>query len=166
MTKDKATTPYLNKTLGAYASQLLQKCSKQRIVSSNNSIHLQFGEILVEDEIGAGPIAGLYSGLKHSDTDWNIVLACDTPLLTLNIMTALLDVKADYDAVIAVDGNGKIHPLIGCYHKRILPIIEAQVATNRYALMKLLAQLNVKEVHFKDVKAFQNMNRLEDLNAE
>ena len=48
------------------------------IIVSNNKMYDQFGYERIEDEIiNSGPMAGLYSGLKHSESEYNLVLSCD-----------------------------------------------------------------------------------------
>ena len=57
------------------------------VIVSNNSKYDQFGYLRIEDDIkDSGPLAGLYSGLKHSETVYNLVLSCDIPMIKTQIL--------------------------------------------------------------------------------
>jgi len=164
--KDKATFIFNSKALAQYSSDLLKTYCEQIIVASNNINHSVFGDIRVQDEIGDGPIAGLYSGLKASSKDWNLILPCDTPYINDKIIDELISNKEDFDAIVAVDANNKVHPLIGIYHRRIITIIQDQINNNKYSVMNLLEHINTKYVKFNDSSSFRNLNTIKDINEE
>ena len=49
---------------------------------------------------GAGPLAGLYSGLRASTAAYNLTLACDMPRLQPALLDALAALPRDYDALV------------------------------------------------------------------
>ncbi len=163
MGSDKATMLKNNIMLANHMNNIINKHCDTVIVASNNPDHAQFGDILIPDNIGAGPLAGLYAGLQTSETLLNIVLPTDTPYITDQILSKLCDKMEDHDAIVAVDGNGKVHPLIGIYHKRITPIIKQQLLDEKYAVMRLLDSINTIYLNFSEVDAFTNINTKEDL---
>lgn len=88
------------------------------IIVSNNSEYDIFGYNRIEDTIkNAGPLAGLYSGLKHSKTPYNLVLSCDIPLINSVILEKLIEGIDDDSEIIQIESNGKAMPLIALYKK-------------------------------------------------
>ncbi len=162
MNEDKAFILYGGKNMAQWSTDLLKPFCKEIIVASNKKEHRIFGDSIVRDELGAGPLAGLYSGLKHSTSEWNLVLPCDTPLIKKEVLEILLDSTEGFDAVVAVDNTGKVHPLVGIYNKRILLKIEDQIKNKKYSMMNILDQIHVNKIEF-DVQYFKNINAVTDL---
>lgn len=163
MNKDKALLDFNGKMMGQWTANILQQCCEKVLVVSNNEDHKIFGDQLVQDKIGDGPIAGLYAGLLESLSDWNVVLPCDTPYMTVDVINQLWDNKKGFDAVVAVDSNDKVHTLIGLYNRNILELVQEQIESNRYSMMNILDRIKVNLVRFEKNHAFKNINTKEDL---
>lgn len=91
------------------------------IVVSNNPDHDVIGCKRVTDIIkDSGPLAGLYSGLFHSTTKFNLVLSCDIPFIKTSILEQLIDqINDDFD-VIQIESHHKSMPLIAVYKKECM----------------------------------------------
>lgn len=122
--------------------------------------------------MGAGPLAGLYAVLsemvQNGQSDWLFVTACDMPGLTSDVLEKLkiyLDESAD--CVICQDQKGRIHPLCGYYHRRILPVIREMLERKDYRLSNLLIRSRCRIVPGEEPgiadSVFENMNTPEDL---
>lgn len=112
----------------------------------------------------AGPLAGLHAGLLAAETPWLLVVACDMPFITTDVLHTLLDARSpDADAVVARTPDGRSHPLCACYHRRVLPTVEAHLAAGTLAMHALLDPL--KNVRYVDLPAapLRNVNRVSDL---
>ena len=125
--------------------------------------HADLNKPLIQDELKLNaPINGLYTALKNTKTDWNLLLSCDLPLVEPDIFLKLWESRnKKYDAVIPI-ANGKIQVTCGFYHKRILSIIEHEIQKENYSLIKLLEKLNPTFVKFGNDKRFWNMNTYKD----
>ncbi|MBJ6367264.1 molybdenum cofactor guanylyltransferase [Snuella sedimenti] len=89
------------------------------IVISNHSAYDIFGFKRFEDLIkNAGPLAGVYTGLKHSKTEFNLVLSCDVPLINTGTLNKLIDSYDNNSEVIQIESKGKTMPLIALYKKQ------------------------------------------------
>ena len=91
---------------------------KDIIIVSNNSDYDKFGYKRVTDIIkDSGPLAGLYTGLSYSDTETNLVLSCDIPLIKTLVLEQLLNpIHSNYD-VVQLQSKNKTMPLIATYKK-------------------------------------------------
>lgn len=116
----------------------------------------------------AGPMAGLAAGLKQAKHDWLLVMPCDTPLMTEDVMAQLIqaisrDSVATTQAVIF--SHHGLQPLHGLYHKSMLPIFESCLAENKNALQRLLRSLDsIKIIEAKNAEhSFNNANDITEL---
>ncbi|WLR52676.1 molybdenum cofactor guanylyltransferase [Bacillus tianshenii] len=152
-----------------YAIQALQQNCETITIVSHPAITKQFPKHLtvIEDEKafkGDGPLAGIHAVMSAQEADWYMVLPCDMPFITSEIMTRVkAELHTNSDAVL-VRGEEKRHPLVGAYHKRAEAIILQQLRNRERKMMKLLQSLNVKWLSEQSIaknggEAFQNINR-------
>jgi len=166
MDSDKASILVKGKTMAQWSADLLKQYCTELIVSSNNTAHSIYGDTLVKDTLGDGPLAGIYAAISASKYDYNIVLACDTPFVSSEIIKRLIDESTSEKATIAVDANGKIHPLIGIYHKSLVPVIKEKLEKGYFSMMRFLQEIGAKQVQFNELHPFKNINDMEALQKE
>lgn len=88
------------------------------VIVSNRIEYNGFKLKRVTDYIeNSGPLAGVYSGLNSSETDYNIVLSCDIPLISTEILKKLIKNSDTISEVIQIESEGKTMPLIALYKK-------------------------------------------------
>ncbi|WP_303921854.1 molybdenum cofactor guanylyltransferase [Draconibacterium sediminis] len=168
MGTDKALLELGGKTLLERAIDLCKPFSSELLISSNHQAHTTFGYTVVEDEIkNCGPIGGIYSCLKRSSNDWNLVLSVDTPFVQKSFIDFLKEETRNFEAVVPVH-EGKKEPLIAFYHKSTLREIRTMIEDGDYKLHFLLQKLNTNfaesgEWLKKYPKLFQNLNCPEDI---
>ncbi len=102
---------------------------------------------------GRGPLGGIYSGLMASDTDLNVVVACDMPFLCRELIGYMLQQAPGYDAVIPRLGE-LVEPLHAVYAKSSLVPIEDKLKAGRLGVHKLFSYLKVRYVDRDEVERF------------
>jgi molybdopterin-guanine dinucleotide biosynthesis protein A len=118
-----------------------------------------------DERPGMGPLGGLEAGLRATATDWNLVLAGDLPCLTRPFLEGLLGADRErVDAVVA-EGAGRVQPLCGLYHRRILPVVRAHLEEKRLSLQDLLRAIRTRTWPAPDPACLLNVNRPEDVPA-
>lgn len=104
---------------------------------------------------GKGPLAGLHAALEASDTDWNLVCACDMPLLQTSFFDGikkLVESHNSYSAIVPrVDGH--VHPLAGAYHKRVLPDLEQRLNQDHLRVMRWLEEIGCRYVEVEELES-------------
>ena len=168
MGTDKALIQINEKTLLENIIQICQPLCAHILISSNNSAHEKFGYKIVPDEIkNCGPLGGIYSCLKKSETDWNFVISVDSPFVEPEFVSFLISETGNYDAVAPAHDLGK-EPLIALYHKNCLEIIEKMLNSKNYKMTNLLTTINTRFVdsqkwveEFPEI--FRNLNTPEDI---
>jgi len=133
------------------------------LVSSNEFIPAINYRIIKDEISNIGPIGGLLSCLKYSENELNIIIPCDTPHVSPHIYSLLIEKSENVDAVIPQLPNGKLEPLVACYKKSIIPVIEELINRGDYKLVNLFSKIKVKYLQIEDVLQFKNINTPEDL---
>lgn len=168
MGTDKAMLQINGKSLLEKSLELCKPICHDILISSNNPKHRKSGFSLIPDEIkNCGPLGGIYSCLKKSETDWNLVISVDSIFVTSDFITFLIFKTGIVDAVVPFHKNGK-EPLIALYHKNCLPAIQEKLDLKDFKMHHLLDALNTRFVDVdlwinKYPEIFRNFNRPEDL---
>jgi molybdopterin-guanine dinucleotide biosynthesis protein A len=130
---DKAFLTLEGKTLIERKLELLAHAGFSRIyiVTNKQERYEQFEATLVQDrEQGFGPLMGLYSGLKASTAESNLVTTVDTPFLDRILLEEITAPLPDAEARVAV-WRGMTEPLLAVYKKSCIPAIEASFPRRR-----------------------------------
>ncbi len=139
----------------------------ETIIVSNNKDYDVFDLKRIEDDIeNAGPLAGIYSGLKQSKTNFNLVLSCDIPLINSIILQKLIDAIDDDSEIIQMESHGKTMPLIALYKKQCEPIFLKLLNEGERRLQFAVNQCQVKNIILNDNEAYftKNINTPKELN--
>ncbi len=123
-----------------------------------------FKKPFIHDELKIqAPINGLYTALKHTKTDWILLVSCDLPLIDANVFETLWDARTEnVDAVIPI-ANDRHQVTCAFYHKNLLPILESALQNKDYSLYSFVEKLNSIKIEFGGDKRFWNMNTQDDL---
>jgi len=122
-----------------------------------------FKKPFIQDKLEIqAPINGLYSALKHTSTDWILLLSCDLPLINFDILQKLWIAKADETEVIIPLANGRRQVTCALYNKKIFPRVESAIQQSQLGLFSLVDGLEAIEINFGDDKRFWNMNTKND----
>jgi molybdopterin-guanine dinucleotide biosynthesis protein A len=71
---------------------------------------------LITDEVeDNSPMIGALSGFNHAKGEYTMLLACDTPLISVDVLLHLMKIAPKYDCVIPRWPNGYIEPLQAVY---------------------------------------------------
>jgi molybdenum cofactor guanylyltransferase len=168
MGTDKALLQIDGKTLLERAIEIFKPVCKKMVISSNNPEHEKYGYQIIPDEIkNCGPLSGIYSCLKKSDTDWNFIISVDAAFVTQDFVEFLISETGDFEAIIPVHKNGK-EPLVALYHKNCVSVIQEKIELKDFKMQHLLNELNTKFIDvdswiIKYPELFHNINRPEDL---
>ena len=127
----------------------------------------------IEDEIkNKGPLSGIMTGLKHINSQYALVLPCDSPYVSKNyIQTIFSEIEENYQAIVPYhDENNKLktsEPLHSIYNKNVIPKIEKLVSEDVLHIKGLIEKIDAKFVLIDnkkiEKKEFRNLNRPEDI---
>ena len=126
-----------------------------------------------------GALGGIYTGLTYASHDAVLCVACDSPFLVPNLLTYLVSVLDEYDAVMPYtykappsdnkDAPMTLQTLCAAYSKRCLPLIELMLNEPELRVHALQARANILTVapeiwktYDSEGHSFFNVNTPED----
>jgi len=168
MGTDKGLLLFENKPFIQHSIDALKPLVSEIIIVSNNKDYNVFGFKRVEDAIeNAGPLAGIYSGLNESKTDYNLVLSCDIPLISSEILEKLINAIDDVSEIIQIESEGENMPLIALYKKSCAAKFLKLLNEGERKLQIAVNKCNVENVKLNEHDAFftKNINTKNDLKA-
>ena len=159
MGTDKGFLSFNGKLFIQASIDALKPLVSEIIIVSNNADYDVFGLKRIEDIMdNAGPLAGIYSGLNHSKTEYNIVLSCDIPLISSGILKKLIEGIDEVSEIIQIESKGKSMPLIALYKKSCKDVFYKLLQKGERRLQFAVYQCRVKNITLDSESAILTMN--------
>ncbi|XKM13524.1 molybdenum cofactor guanylyltransferase MobA [Orbaceae bacterium ac157xtp] len=133
--------------------------------NQNETQYSLAGYPIIKDELPGflGPLAGIYSGLVASNTQWNLIVSCDTPFLPADLVSKLFTIIGHANAGYVVEKE-KSHPTVLLINKNQIVNIKDALEKGERKLLIYLKKINAKPIKFYNQKdSFVNINTPEDL---
>lgn len=165
MGRDKALLKIQDQPMFSFPLSILEQwCSEILISVNDNRLNIPKYRVIPDEIKEIGPIGGLYSCLKQSKNKYNLILACDMPLITGELLKKMIPFTDLFDAIVPAI-NRQPEPLYAIYHKRIITQIEHCIQHNSYSFQQLLSSLNVRyiDVGNEPLNEFFNANTPDEL---
>lgn len=124
----------------------------------------------------SGPMAGILTALRHSSTEWVLVLPCDTPCLPRDLLRKLLGAALQHHADIAVpitqdaspatgSDGARHHWVCALMRRRVLGEMSQAFVNGERKIGRWTQTRPWVGVCFAPETDFQNMNTLETLHG-
>ncbi len=160
MGQDKALLPYNGTTLVEHVAKIVREAAGSVTLIGDPDRLGHLGLAVFPDELpGCGPASGIYTALRISETDWNLVVACDMPSVSPGILRELLSraETAQRNCVAATGSYGQPEPLCAVYHRRCLPAVTNAIRDKRLRMRDLIKEIGAVWMPV-DVSALANVN--------
>ncbi len=168
MGRDKALLPFNGRSLVEHVASQARGVTGNIILVGEIHRYANLGYPVVEDIFpGRGPLSGLHAALIRSNSDWNLVLACDMPALSAEFLMKLM-MRAETGqaaAVIPVAPDGVPQPLCAAYHHQCISAVSSALNNGVYKITGALAGLEVDFWHVPESHCFRNLNTPEEWSA-
>lgn len=171
MGQDKGLMSFQGKLLIDYPIEIMKLFTSQILISSNQESYQNLGYPVIPDEYPhCGPISGLHAALSASNTEWNLVLSCDTPYATPSLFQQMLPlIQSSPDAIIPLHSQG-MEPLVAIYHKSMASFFEQKIHEGQYKLQKVLKErmicfFSANDSDLEKSNLFFNINTPQDFNS-
>ena len=104
-----------------------------------------------------GPMGGLEAALTICREEYLFVTPVDTPFadaqMARELMTYMADDSRQRDAVLVIDGEGRLQTLLGIYHKRVLPALTQRLLDGRREKLRIRDFLRDLDVVYVNAEA-------------
>ena len=170
--KEKGLCDFKGKALVSYAIDTLKPLCGQMMISANYfpEKYAAFGIPVIADETkDIGPMGGIFSCLRKSNTRHNLVLSCDTPFVNTAVFQFLLKALKNEQVLTPAHETFLIEPLSAYYNINVIGNMETAIRNNQFKMMDLFKQVRFKSINmdeklpfFSDF-LFLNLNTPDDL---
>jgi molybdenum cofactor guanylyltransferase len=165
MGQPKALLPYRGTTLVEHVAKIVAEATgsvapASVIVIGDPGSLGHLGLPVFADELPSyGPASGIYTALRVTNTDWNLVVACDMPAVTADLLRVLLlrAETAERNCVAATGPYGQPEPLCAVYHRRCLPALTRSIRVKRLRMRDFVKEIGAIWVPV-DKLALANVN--------
>jgi molybdopterin-guanine dinucleotide biosynthesis protein A len=135
------------------------------IIANQPAAYAVFGLSVFTDVLpDRSSLAGLYSAVYHSPSDYTLCVACDMPFLNPALLNYMIGQRSCYDAVVPLVG-GYPQGLHALYRKTCLVPMRQQLEENQFRVQDLYEQVNTRWVDEEtarrydcDLASFINVN--------
>ncbi|MCM3636326.1 molybdenum cofactor guanylyltransferase [Sporosarcina luteola] len=117
-----ALSPYCEECIVVTRPELVERFPEDLLVITD-----------LEPFAGQGPIAGILSGMEKLCAERYIVLPCDMPFMTADVVERLLECHTS--GVTAVVLEGKYHPLVSVWDADALPDLREALENGKRRVM-------------------------------
>jgi len=152
MGQDKAALVVDGETFLDRAIRVAREVADDVIVVARASQAMPADVRVVHDPVeNLGPLAGIAAGLSASNTDLNVVVACDMPLVRSVVLQRLVESIGEHDACVAiVDGHASV--LCGVYRSRVAPVATQMLDQGERRVTAFVDRLKTKRVDAAELR--------------
>jgi molybdopterin-guanine dinucleotide biosynthesis protein A len=165
MGQDKALLPFRGERLAQAVARAVAEAAGSVILVGNPEVYGRLGFPVIPDRYpGEGPLGGILTSLLHTDSDWNLLTACDMPEISAAFLRHLLEEAEDAgaDALLPTGPSGRSEPLCAVYHRRCRAALEAAFAAGIRKVTQALEGVAIRRLPVAESVCFQNVNTPED----
>lgn len=164
---DKSLAMWEGKTLLERAVDLLDTLQLDPAVITNNQREYSFLSCRIERDLipSKGPMGGLYTACRLFKDRPLLVLTCDMPLLTGEVLKQLRQNHRNSDQATVFCIDHALQPFPGIYSADLKMVIHDCLVSDKLSMKLFLSSIVNKRVvrESSSLKAFQNVNRQKDL---
>jgi molybdopterin-guanine dinucleotide biosynthesis protein A len=161
---NKALIEYDGKTFLQQIIERLQPFAKEVVIAGFHPEYELVGIPVLADKMeGIGPLGGIYTALTYSTTPWILVMTCDMPLVTDEIIAYMITTTKGEDVTgWKQSESGGLFPLL--ISKNILPYVEEMIENKQYSVKQIfnLISSNILTIPAKWRRFFVNINNQEE----
>lgn len=159
------------------AASLAKVVGRVRLVSSKADAGASGLPVVADIYERCGALGGLHAALSDATAEWVLVVSCDLPFVTGELLTFLASMRSDeandsepFDAVVPVQDDGRWQPLCALYARaRCFPVADELLASGERRPRVLVAQVRTRFVSFDELRSlrgaahfFTNVNTPQD----
>ncbi len=130
---------------------------------------------VIPDELpGRGPLGGIFAGLRHTRTEFNLLLGCDLPFMQVRFLCflAALALEERADVTVPQTADGRFQTLCAVYRRRALGVFRSSLVSGDNTIRRVFPRLRCRVLTWPEIvragfsrSIFANMNTPADYEA-
>ncbi len=160
MGQDKALLPWKGSTLLESVAREVYNAAGNVTLIGSPERYGSLGFPVISDKMeGCGPLGGLQAALSATTAEWNVLVACDMPAVTTQLLEQLLEAAeaSGADALVPSTPAG-LEPLCAVYHVRLLPAVESAIHSKLLKMHDFVSSIQACFWPTADASVFRNIN--------
>jgi len=170
MGTDKALLPWQGDTLLRRTLAIARAVCGQAFICGSRSLYGGFGEVLEDAEPGRGPLSGIQAALHATQTELNLILSVDLPLMQADFLAWLLQrARRSQQLILVPQMEAQLQPLCAVYHRETREVVDEALARGNFKVTQLFRDAATRIVEEKEIRAagfsaeiFTNVNTPEE----
>jgi len=158
MGKNKMLLPLGNGTVISNLVATLSESFHQPIIVSDHSKDYRHLPVRLTGDLRdckvKSSLVGIYSGLKVSQHEYNLVVAGDMPFVSSGLVRYLCDKRTGFDVVIPRQDDGYLQPLCAVYNKSCMHYIEEMLDQDHFKVSDLFKYVSVHYIEVEELRSF------------
>jgi|SRR5579863_3847021 len=158
---DKALLAFQGATLLRHQAEVVREAAGSAILIGEPVRYGDLGYRVYPDRIpGCGPAGGIATALSLALAEWNLIVACDMPGVTVEVLRLLIEKTESTPArsVVPIGPDGEPEPLCAVYHTDCLVVLDRALREKRLKMRDLVRDLESLFVSGIDSTCFANAN--------
>ena len=173
MGSDKALLPIGEVNLLQLTLARAREAAPKTVIVGSRERYAQYGDVIADLIPGCGPLSGIHAALSTTQSELNLLLSVDMPLMSPDFLHWLLQMAAACDELAVVpEAEGRTQPLCSVFRRQALGEVECALRTGEYKVDRLFTVLPTRLISEIDWRAagfppdiFRNVNTPEEYAA-
>lgn len=146
-------------------------CRTVVVLGQPERISIARAPVLPDEFPDRGPLGGIFTGLLHSSTEFNLFLSCDMPFMRKRFLRYLCScaLAGEADVTVAETPERGLQPLVAVYRRRALWVIRRSLEREENKVSRFFSQVRCRVLSAPELaragfslRIFANMNTRED----
>ena len=158
---DKALLAFQGGTLLRHQAEVVREAAGSAILIGDPARYRDLGYRVYPDRIpGCGPAGGIATALGLGVAEWNLIVACDMPRVTVEVLRSLIEKTENTTArsVVPIGPDGEPEPLCAVYHTGCLAVLDRALREKRLKMRDLVREFEPLFVSGISSSCFANVN--------
>lgn len=170
MGSDKAVLSWAGQTLLERTLSVARQACGQVFICGSRERYANFGPVMEDAQLGQGPLSGIQAALHGTQTDLNLILSVDLPLMTAGFLVWLLEqARLGEQSITAPEAQGQVQPLCAVYHRNVAGIVDEALGKGDLKVSRLFQRTATRIIGEHVIRAagfepsiFTNVNTPEE----
>ncbi|MCC6581961.1 MAG: molybdenum cofactor guanylyltransferase [Phycisphaeraceae bacterium] len=163
MGSDKGMLEVEGKKIVERIIEVIKPFIQEVIIISNGTNYDNLGYAVYKDIIkDAGPMGGIHTALQYSKTDKILVISCDMPFVSKEVILPLITWANSAEVVLPEHGDGHTEPLCAVYSKSCFSKFAELLRSGEWKMRNAMKYFDVRKILFPENEStrlsFLNIN--------